>query len=148
MYDDLRSYLRSFFNALEAWQPDQDEDGWRIPAAEDRAAFYDHVGAEVDVVLEDCPETVAITEDLIKDIDTLLAFWKSTTPAVCPVQPKSQDHVAYICGDAAGYAFGAGTQNARGDVRVQHKLWVEKDSEQGSNWRESRNLGNQILRDL
>lgn len=152
IYVELRCYLRLVFNAMESWRDDRDEDGWRRADAEDRAALWEAVGdlgEEVgEMIQEDYPDVVDITAELILGAETLLSFFCTPEPRIRLVRPKHKEDLLYVCGDASGHAFGAGTQDAMGEVEVQEGLWTMDDSARGSNWREARNLANQLLRDL
>lgn len=35
VYGDLRPYYKSFYNALQAWRPGRDDDGWRLDDTDD-----------------------------------------------------------------------------------------------------------------
>lgn len=63
-----------------------------------------------------------VTGDLLRDARSMLSFWEGPTPAVVPVQPRRRDDVAYICSNASGQAFGAGTQDASGEIVIQDGL--------------------------
>jgi len=148
VYDNLRPYYRSFFNALEAWRENRDLEGWRLAWAEEDAMLMAERSAGDYVVLGDSPREVRITSSLLRDAKVLRGFYDQTHPVIRLVRPRHRGDLTYIAGDASGDGFGAGTQDATGRVRAQHGLWLADDATRGSNWREARNLANRVLRDM
>jgi len=64
VYNDLRPYYRSFFNALEAWRENRDLEGWHLARAEEDAVLMAERSAGDYIVLGDSPREVRITASL------------------------------------------------------------------------------------
>ena len=139
VYPDLKPYFKSFYNAQEAWRRGRDDQGWKCDR--DEEFICNESG-------NDPPSTITITRELRRDAETLLQFYESPDPVTLPVRPKSKEDVVYIGGDAAAGGYGAGTQDWRGNVRVQYGIWSEWETSKGSNWREATNLARHFHADV
>jgi hypothetical protein len=142
VYTDLRPYYKSFYNALEEWRPDRDEEGWK---RDDDSSFDE----EADSAYQTAPPpTIRVTKELRRDLDALLLFYENEDPVFLLVRPRSRDDVVYIAGDASAAAYGAAVQNPDGSVTVRLGNWTAEETARGSNWREATNLVRCFLADV
>jgi hypothetical protein len=144
VYWDLRPYYKSFYNALEAWRPHRDSDGWRIDESDDEESdVFDAIDEKTTP-----PTTMRITSDVNRDLKALLCFYQEEEPVFLLVRPRDSNDVVYLGGDASAAAFGAGQQLPDGTVTVWLGNWSAKETSQGSNWREATNLARALLNQI
>eukprot|EP00804_Cyclotella_cryptica_P009707 CCRYP_011249-RA/>CCRYP_011249-RA protein AED:0.25 eAED:0.25 QI:0/0/0/0.5/1/1/2/0/403 len=155
VYMDIRPYFKSFYNALEAWRPNRDPNGWKLPGrdiADCDELSDDESLSEEDFEMADArqspPPTVTITEELVRDLDTLLLFYEEEEPVFLPLRPCNPDDYVYLCGDASAAGYAAGIQRPDGTTTVTLGNWTDVQTARGSNWREARNLALAFLRDV
>ena len=142
VYSDLRPYYKSFYNALEAWRPNRDAEGWRLEGSD----FEDfEVFDAVDEKERSPPSHVKWTKEVRRDLETLMMFYQSEEPEFLLVRPRERSDVVYMGGDASAAAYGAGEQHPDGRVTVWLGNWTSRESGKGSNWREAINLARSLL---
>jgi hypothetical protein len=144
VYMDLRPYYKSFYNALEAWRPNRDTEGWRQDDTDDEDIDT------YDLVDENCspPPTVMITPEAARDLDALLVFYESEEPQFLLCRPRGPNDVVYFGGDASAAAYGAGCQLVDGTVLIWMGNWTQSETDRGSNWREAFNLAQVFLHQI
>lgn len=144
VYTDLRPYYKSFYNALEAWRPDRDDDGWRRDDTDDEDLdTFDLVNQNLSP-----PSTVKITPEAARDLDALVRFYESEEPEFLLVRPRGSNDVAYFGGDASAAAYGSGCQLSDGTVLIWMGNWTRSETDRGSNWREAFNLARILLQEI
>lgn len=142
VYSDLRPYYKSFYNALEAWRPNRDREGWRV----DNSDLEDFEVFDAVVQNPAPPPTVRITKEMRRDLEALALFYESEEPEFLLVRPREKTDVVYMGGDASAAAYGAGEQQVDGTVTVWLGNWTTRETSKGSNWREASNLARAFLR--
>eukprot|EP00956_Cyclotella_meneghiniana_P036907 scaffold132204_cov35-Cyclotella_meneghiniana.AAC.1 len=141
VYWDLRPYYKSFYNALEAWRSNRDEEGWKMDDPElETDDVFDLVDDNSSV-----PTSVDVTAEVKRDLEALLLFYESEEPVFLPVRPQQSTDLAYMGGDASAAAYGTGVQDPNGKGTVWLGNWRPDETSKGSNWREAANLARILL---
>lgn len=141
VYWDLRPYYKSFYNAMEVWRRDRDDEGWKMDDAEsENDDIFDLADNETSA-----PITVEITTEVKRDLSALVSFYESEEPVFLPVRPRQSSDLAYMGGDASAAAYGTGVQDPSGKGTVWLGNWRPSETEKGSNWREAANLARILL---
>jgi hypothetical protein len=153
LYNEGRCFLKGFFNALEAFRDDRDEDGWRVEQSMDAArelAARDLGDSEDigEVALSDYPILTRATYQLVLHTHALRRLFNTEEPRVCHIRPMEKHMVCYVCGDAWAEGFAQAVQYPDLTIDEQDGLWEEEITMKSLNLREALNIANHLIRDI
>ena len=162
-YDWMKSYLKGFHLAEEAWRPGRDEEGWKVDEEEDKdldeeaetdeefsAALEAYTGSAFEVMgllkpatgsEDEAPDLVMPVPQLERDLAVLQRFFAGKTPVQVIVRPSQGVlSVAYAAGDASGEGYGSRSKPVGQAPLIRRGFWFSDASDNSSNWRELKNL--------
>lgn len=172
VYRDARCYLKGFFNAVEAFRPDRDLNGWRMregfegpslpPGFEDPLSLP---ALQMDIYMEQAelleiedastakaasgyPILTQITPELIAHCEALSDLFNAEEPHAVYIRPSSASKYRYYVGDASREGLGGATQFPDGRILGRRGVWDPKFAEGGSNLREAQNQVNHLLAEV
>ena len=148
LYTEGRCFLKGFFNAIEAFRPDRDADGWRMEISQDEAyelELFDGTRAEAG---GEYPALTRVTYQLVLHVHALRRLFDTDEPRVSPIRPQEKNMVRYACGDASAEGFGQAMQYPELIVDERDGLWLPEISEKSSNLREALNIANHLEQDI
>ena len=148
VYEYGRSYLKGFFNALEAWRYGRDVDGWRLQMAFDTAADLEIDETGQGLSCGDYPPLTPITGEMIVHATALLELFESETPLMVPIRPTDKHKLRYAVGDASAEGFAMGMLMPDGRFDLADGLWDAEFAKGGSNLREAQNQVNFLLKGI
>ncbi len=152
VYQDAKCYLKGFFNALEAFRPDRDSQGWRIGKSEDSLELLEFsVQKEEDSVIDaqgDYPLLTPATSELLLHAEALQVLFIGQEPLLVPIRPTDKGKLRYYVGDASREGFGGATQFPDGHISSREGLWDPNFADGGSNLREAQNHVNHLLYEI
>ena len=119
-----RSYLKSFFNALEAFRGNRNVDGWRLAGArasalalaleeEHLTAGKDSSGRQVSdggaapQDMEDYPASTGLTSELLTGEESMLELFAEEEPLVLPTRPTGANKLRYFVADTSAEGVGS-----------------------------------------
>jgi len=143
-----RTYLKGFFNAIEAWREGRDLDGWKLSELMDESAGMDARDASLVEFSKGYPVSTHVTNELIDHCRALTELFKNPSPLLVPLRPTEAHKIRYISGDASAEGFFIATQYPSGAIETREGLWEKSFSEASSNLREAQNFGNHMLEEI
>ena len=148
VYKYGRSFLKGFFNAIEAFRDDRDHEGWRLFEAAERVARLEDEDATRDDAQAGYPALTVITEELVIHTSALQRLFSSQAPLMVPIRPTDAKKLRYVIGDASAEGFAIATQYPNLHVDTKDGLWEQAFAERGSNLREAQNHVNHLLEEI
>ena len=154
-YPIIFPYLKGFYNTLNNWRCDRNEDGWKIS----RTAWMELLAG--DIVFEDesdidmsfddrkrdfkkrhhkdQPAEVAPVPRLTRDLLALRALFKADTPQLRLIRGLAICYALFGFGDASGGGFGSSWEVKQGTA-YRYGTWSRSMDGESSNLRELTNL--------
>jgi hypothetical protein len=171
VYKDARSYLKGFFNAIEAFRLDRDSNGWRLqkeslgpladledPDGISPLQLDEAMRSAERLEIEDAPTSrtaeegyppfTRVTKELVMHCEALAELFASDTPRTVYIRPSSANKFRYYVGDASAEGFGGATQFPDGTIRGRKGAWERDFAQGGSNLREAQNQANHLLNEI
>jgi hypothetical protein len=171
VYRDARCYLKGFFNAVEAFRHDRDQNGWRVregfegPFELELGAEHGLTAVEFELAadsareleLQDAstakaqigyPPLTKITSELLAHTEALLELFDAEEPIAVYIRPSSASKFRYYVGDASREGLGGATQFPDGTIKVRRGVWDAGFAQGGSNLREAQNQVNHLLNEV
>ena len=154
-YPIIFPYLKGFYNTLNNWRCDRNEDGWKIS----KTAWLELLAGEISFESEDDihmsfddrrrkfrksqesehPEKVQHVPRMKSDLEALKILFAPENPTHRLVRGFSICSALFGFGDASGGGFGSSWQ-AKIGISYRYGTWSEKMDGQSSNLRELTNL--------
>ena len=160
-----RSYLKSLFNALEAFCGDRNVDGWRLTGARASALALaleeEHLtadegssggqgsdGGAAPREVQDYPASTGVTSELLTGAESLLDLFSEEEPLVLPIRPTGANKLRYFAADASAEGFDLAMQYPDGSTSRRDGLWMPTFAGDSSSLREATAQVNHILTDV
>ena len=95
IYEDANWFLRGFLKAIEAFQSDQDPEGWRVQNSTDFGALLEFgldtgKGSPLDVQ-GDYLLLTPVTSELLLHIEALQTLFEGEQPLMIPICPTDRE---------------------------------------------------------
>jgi hypothetical protein len=122
---------------LESWQPDPDEEGWRLSKKDKR---------NLNLLTENLepPEHVDTVPRFSSDVRAIESLTDGDEPPKAQVRPNNNSKVAIIFGDASGSGYGTSLwKYGSKTVDTEYGMWTKLYGSKSSNYQE---LYNMVLR--
>jgi hypothetical protein len=169
-YDVMQPYMKGVHLTAYGWMNDRDSDGWKVsevdPSDIEEAGDRNMTSDLNDIIREasmedalECP--LAATQDeggpkdvplwlepstrLLRDVEAMLGLLSGSSPAMRVIRPAGVMGYTYGFGDASGEGYGSGWSDlVRAVARLRRGFWCAEISEKSSNYREFKNLLEEI----
>ena len=154
-YPIIFPYLKGFYNTLNNWRWDRNNDGWKL----NKTLWMELISGDVsfdgmqdkDLSLEDrtrnfkkrqssdAPTSLAPVPRLSKDLEALKELFSASLPTLRLIRGSLIKFALFSFGDASGGGFGSSWE-IRDSIEFRFGTWDEQTSNESSNFRELRNL--------
>jgi hypothetical protein len=131
-YPAITPYVKGFHLTIDAWRPDQDPKGWRLPRVHDRK--------DCRLLPPTTPRDVVMPVPRFRDdVLALLCLFNADTPPIRLVRSQAIRVACYSFADASGCGFGR-TVGIGSSLSYTHGVWEQEMDLRTSNYRELINL--------
>jgi hypothetical protein len=148
-YKPLTLFIMGLHMSIDVWRPGRDDEGWRLRQAEVEASIDSEEESEEDRSKPSGtnlpPGQVKAVPRLLPDLKVMIELTAAEDPPMRRVRARSKVNILYCYGDASGSGFGWCIDFGDG-VRYKLGEWCEFIQEATSNYRELRNLVNDMVR--
>jgi hypothetical protein len=148
-YPSITLYLKRIHLTLDSWWPWRDDEGWKLPLSEIKAAQEANSAStslKPDSNVQEKPPLVAKPAPrLHDDIHPLSVLFSSDKPPRRIIRLNKISEALYMFGDASGSGFGSSLKVGK-EIFYLHGQWKPSFSQESSNYRELCNLINAIKR--
>ena len=146
-YPSITPYLKGIHLTLDSWRPWRDDEAWKLPIAEIRAA-QEAMGSSTALVSDPLtcskpPSKVKAAPRLYDDVQALSSLFASDNPPRRCIRSSTISEALYMFGDASGSGFGSCLKIGN-DIHYLHGQWHPSLAQESSNYRELGNLINAI----
>jgi len=146
-YPAMTPYLKGIHLTLDSWRPWRDDEAWKLPLSEIKAA-QEASSANSSLSLDfngqvKPPPTVKVAPRLWDDIHALSLLFASESPPRRTIRSTIISEALYMFGDASGSGFGSSLKIGN-EIFYLHGQWKPSFSQESSNYRELGNLINAI----
>lgn len=143
-YRDMNSYLKGLHLTIDGWRSDCDGNRWKLRGKDFLAA--EHEG-KIPVIDDgkDAPSHVKAVPRMKDDLEALERLTSMPAPPTQPLRAEKHGSAWYMVGDASGKGFGSAlfVDNV---LEYETGDWGGSEGAESSNWRESENLVDRIIR--
>jgi hypothetical protein len=150
-YSPIVPFLKGLHLTIDNWRPDQDSEGWKLSRAQIEAKYVTDKEIELEleeslrpVVTCNVPLKVKAAERLKDYIDVLFTLTEDERPSLRRIRARIVGQIRYCFGDAPGAGFGWSIDMGK-EVYYEYGEWSEAILEESSNYRELRNLVNDLI---
>ena len=105
-----RSYLKGFFNVIEAWREGRDLKGWKLEKVMEEAGKMDAREAPLIEFSKGYSVSTHITVELGLHARALAELIRDPSPLMVPLRPIDAHKIRYVAGDASAEGFFIVTQ--------------------------------------
>ncbi len=148
VYSEGRCFMKGFYNAMEAFHANRDDDGWRLAVWEDEVVALETNDATRAFAANGYPDRTRVTYELILHVDALRRLFTGSVPRVVQLRPTDMTKLRYSVGDASAEGFAVAVQYPLLVVEERDGLWLEEYSAKSSNLREALNIANHLKHDI
>jgi len=148
VYSEGRCFLKGFYNAMEAFRPDRDADGWRILEWEDEVIALELTNSSREMAGYGYPVLTRVTSALVLHVHALRRLFTGSTPQAVHLRPTEMNKLRYSIGDASAEGFAIAVQYPLLVVEERDGLWLDEYSAKSSNLCEALNIANHLKQDI
>jgi hypothetical protein len=128
-YREMTPYLIGLHMTIDFWQPNRDEEGWRVRSASDVLLLHNNQESR-----REGPKRVRAAPRLASDMEALRELLAGDVPRLKRVRCRTKGQAFYGFGDASGSSFGASFQIGD-EIDVEYGQWYTESTEvESSNW--------------